>query len=134
MLIGEWFADNHPVVIRERSQDGITVFAGQKTQAAVTADNAGIASSKSSALALIIEFECMKGVNGFDAVDRRHQRQQFQRQGRMLTGASGAGGPNIEIRSQLRVEPKSHGLAEAAHHDADAGHHGDSGCKRRNDD
>ena len=133
VLVGEGLADDGAVAAGQRAQDGVAVLAGQEAQAAVAAHDFDIAGAQRGALAAIVEFRWRgrrpprrrpgwrpgcAGTCGGHAADIRPRRERIA-------------GAHVEIGAQLHVEPQRHGLAEAAHHDADAGHHGDGGGQRR---
>ena len=135
VLVGEGLADDGVIAMRKGAQNRVAIGGrAQKTQPAVPAHDVDIAGAERGALALIAEFQAVKDVDGFHSGDGRDQLRHIARERGELAGAGTARGAHVEIGAQLLIEPHEHGLAKAADHDADAGHHGDGGGERADDD
>src|SRR5260370_17307117 len=106
VLVGERLADYDVIAVRKRTQNRFAILGrGQKAQAAVLSDNIDNPGAESGALALVAELEGVKDVDRFYAADSGHQLGRFWKQRRELACAGPPGGPAIQVRAQLLIQP-----------------------------
>src|SRR5215475_3410377 len=117
VLGGEGFAYDYEVLIWEASQDFVPGrVRWEKFQAAVSSHDLDIACAQHRPAASDAELHAVEDVDRFYACDGGHLFRQIGRERRKLACSCPTGGANIEVGSQLLVEPDYYRLAETGDH------------------
>src|SRR5947209_16810946 len=127
VLIGKRLAHHSVVAGGKSGKNFVTIFTREETSAGGVPGTAGFGARQSSGQSLIGDWVTTKAINRSNAFKAFDPVGNVSFHCWVTVGAGRSYGPQVEIGFELIIHPQPDRFTEAAHHDADAGSHGDSG-------